>query len=86
MLFISVICWDRNRAIFEFFKKKRVLFSFGNSTTNYNSIKKITDRTSQMGYAFVNVSPRIKKFGDNKVELTFEIEEGTKIFIDFLSI
>ena len=26
-----------------------------------NSIKKITDRTSQMGYAFVNVSPRIKK-------------------------
>ncbi len=51
-----------------------------------NSIKKITDRTSQMGYAFVNVSPRIKKFGDNKVELTFEIEEGTKIFIDRINI
>ena len=39
-----------------------------------------------MGYAFVNVSPRIKKFGDNKVELTFEIEEGTKIFIDRINI
>ena len=51
-----------------------------------NSIKKITDKTSQMGYAFVNVSPRIKKFGDNKVELTFEIQEGTKIFIDRINI
>ena len=39
-----------------------------------------------MGYAFVNVSPRIKKFGDNKAELTFEIQEGTKIFIDRINI
>ena len=31
-----------------------------------------------MGYAFVNVSPRIKKFGDNKVELTFEIRKAPK--------
>ncbi len=51
-----------------------------------NAIKKITDRTSQMGYAFVNVSPRIKKFGNNKVELAFEIQEGTKIFIDRINI
>ena len=32
-----------------------------------------------MGYAFVDVSPRIKKFGDNQVEITFEIQQGTKI-------
>lgn len=51
-----------------------------------NSIKKITDKTSQMGFAFVDVSPRIKKFGDNKVEITFEIQEGTKIFIDRINI
>ena len=51
-----------------------------------NSIKKITDITSQMGYAFVDVSPRIKKFGDNQVEITFEIQQGTKIFIDRINI
>ncbi len=51
-----------------------------------NSIKKITDITSQMGYAFVDVSPRIKKFGNNKVEITFEIQQGTKIFIDRINI
>ena len=51
-----------------------------------NSIKKITDKTSQMGFAFVDVFPRIKKFGDNKVEITFEIQEGTKIFIDRINI
>ena len=39
-----------------------------------------------MGFAFVDVSPRIKKFGDNKVEITFEIQEGTKIFIDRINI
>ena len=50
-----------------------------------NSIKKITDITSQMGYAFVDVSPRIKKFGNN-VEITFEIQQGTKIFIDRINI
>ena len=51
-----------------------------------NSIKKITDETSQMGYAFVDVSPRIKKVGNDKVELTFEIQQGTKIFIDRINI
>ena len=51
-----------------------------------NSIKKITDITSQMGYAFVDVSPRIKKFSDNQVEITFEIQQGTKIFIDRINI
>ena len=39
-----------------------------------------------MGYAFVDVSPRMKKFSDNKVEVTFAIEQGTKIFIDRIDI
>ena len=51
-----------------------------------NSIKKITDKTSEMGYAFVDVSPRMKKVSDNKVEVTFAIEQGTKIFIDRIDI
>ena len=51
-----------------------------------DAIKKITDETSKMGYAFVEISPRIKKIGDNKVEVTFEIQEGTKIFIDRINI
>ena len=39
-----------------------------------------------MGYAFVDVSPRMKKVSDNKVEVTFAIEQGTKIFIDRIDI
>ena len=39
-----------------------------------------------MGYAFVDVSPRIKKVGNDRVELTFEIQQGTKIFIDRINI
>ena len=51
-----------------------------------DAIKKITDETSKMGYAFVEISPRIKKIGDSKVDVTFEIQEGTKIFIDRINI
>ena len=50
------------------------------------SIKQITNETTKMGYAFVDVSPRIKKIGDNKVEVTFVIQEGTKIFIDRINV
>ncbi|MAI29510.1 MAG: outer membrane protein assembly factor BamA [Rickettsiales bacterium] len=50
-----------------------------------NSIKNITEKASQYGYAFVEVYPVIKK-RMGFVDLTFEIEEGKKIFIDRIDI
>ena len=50
------------------------------------SIKNITEKTSQFGYAFVDVFPMIKKKTGDFVEVTFEIEEGQKIFIDRINI
>ncbi len=50
-----------------------------------NSIKNISEKASQYGYAFVDVYPVIKK-RMGFVDLTFEIEEGKKIFIDRINI
>ena len=50
------------------------------------SIKNITQKTSQFGYAFVDVFPMIKKKTGDFVEVTFAIEEGQKIFIDRINI
>ena len=50
-----------------------------------NSIKNISEKASQYGYAFVEVYPLIKKRA-GFVDLTFEIEEGKKIYIDRINI
>ncbi len=50
-----------------------------------NSIKNITEKASQFGYAFVEVYPIIQKKG-NTLSLVFEIEEGKKIFIDRINV
>ena len=50
-----------------------------------NSIKNISEKASQYGYAFVDVYPLIKK-RTGFIDLTFEIEEGKKIFIDRINI
>ena len=50
-----------------------------------NSIKNISEKASQYGYAFVDVYPIIKK-RTGFIDLTFEIEEGKKIFIDRINI
>ncbi len=49
------------------------------------TIKNITEKASQFGYAFVEVYPVIKK-RMGFVDLTFQIEEGQKIFIDRINI
>ena len=49
------------------------------------SIKNITEKASEFGYAFVEVYPVIKK-RMGFVDLTFEIEEGKKIFINRINI
>ncbi len=50
-----------------------------------NSIKNISEKASQYGYAFVEVYPIIQKKG-NTLSLVFEIEEGKKIFIDRINV
>ncbi len=50
------------------------------------SIKTISDETAELGYAFVEVVPRIKKINKQNVEIVLEIQEGTKIYIDRIQV
>ncbi len=50
------------------------------------SIKNINERTSELGYAFVEVIPRIRKVKGNYVDIIFEIEQGEKIYVDRINI
>ena len=50
------------------------------------SIKLISEETAKLGYAFVEVVPRIKKISKNNVEVVLEIQEGTKIYIDRIQV
>ena len=50
------------------------------------SIKKINEVTSEIGYAFVEVIPRIKKVGKQFIDITFDIDQGSKIYIDRINI
>ncbi|MEE2694758.1 MAG: outer membrane protein assembly factor BamA [Pseudomonadota bacterium] len=50
------------------------------------TIKNINEKTSELGYAFVEVMPRIKKLKNNKVDITLEIDQGSKIYIDRIKI
>ncbi len=50
------------------------------------TIKNITEKTSQFGYAFVDVFPMIKKKGKDEINITFVIEEGKKVYIDRIKV
>ncbi len=50
------------------------------------SIKKINEVTAEIGYAFVEVIPRIKKIGGQLIDITFDIDQGSKIYIDRINI
>ena len=50
------------------------------------SIKKINEVTSEIGYAFVEVIPRIRKVGKQFIDITFDIDQGSKIYIDRINI
>ncbi len=50
------------------------------------SIKTISEETAKLGYAFVEVVPRIKKIKNKNVEIVLEIQEGTKIYIDRIQV
>ena len=58
---------------------------------NINDVDKavdaITDRVGELGYAFVDVRPRVKRNRDKKViDLTFEVKEGPRVFVERIDI
>ena len=50
------------------------------------SVYAITEELGKKGFAFVDVTPDIKKIGDNKLVLIFNIAEGDRVFIDKINI
>ena len=50
------------------------------------SIKNINEKTSEIGYAFVDVMPKIRKIKNNRVDIVFDINQGSKIYIDRINI
>ena len=45
------------------------------------SISNIIDRASELGFAFVDVIPKIKKRNSNRMDVVFDIIEGNKVYI-----
>ena len=56
------------------------------STEVDKSIERITEKASELGFAFVDVRPKVRKLEDNKIDLSFEIFEGQKIFVNRINI
>ena len=49
-------------------------------------IDRITEKSSELGYAFVDVRPKIKKTKDGKIILTYLIVESSKIYVERINI
>ncbi len=51
------------------------------------TIQNINEKTSELGYAFVEVIPRISKLRNtSKVNITFSIDQGYRIYVDRINI
>ncbi|HEY1386752.1 MAG TPA: outer membrane protein assembly factor BamA, partial [Dongiaceae bacterium] len=51
------------------------------------SVQAISDRVGSLGYAFVDVRPRIDRDAENKVlNLTYDIQEGPKVYVERIDI
>lgn len=47
----------------------------------------LTDQIGNLGYAFVEISPKIERDrADRKIDLTFEINEGPRVFVERIDI
>lgn len=57
-----------------------------NSKEIDKTIEKITEKASELGFAFVDVRPKIEKKKGNKVSLSFVVFEGQKIFVNRINI
>lgn len=51
------------------------------------SINALTEALGDLGYAFVDVRPRVERDRDNKsIAITFEIQEGPRVFVDRINV
>ena len=51
------------------------------------TVQGISDRVGSLGYAFVDVRPRIDRDGENKIlNLTYDIQEGPKVYVERIDI
>ena len=51
------------------------------------SVSKLVDAVGELGYAFVDVRPKPKRDGENKViDITFDIADGPRIFVERINI
>lgn len=51
------------------------------------SVDAITDKVGELGYAFVDVRPRVKRNREKKViDVTFEVKEGPRVFVERIDI
>nr|WP_298684262.1 outer membrane protein assembly factor BamA [uncultured Dongia sp.] len=58
-----------------------------NATLVDKSVQAIADRVGSLGYAFVDVRPRIKRDAENHVlTLTYDIQEGPKVYVERIEI
>ena len=52
-----------------------------------DSIARMTDVVGELGYAFVDVRPRVERDRENKViNLTYDVQEGPRVFVERIDI
>lgn len=52
-----------------------------------DSVQAISDRVGSLGYAFVDVRPRVDRDAENKIlNLTYDIQEGPKVYVERIDI
>jgi outer membrane protein insertion porin family len=58
-----------------------------NATLVDKSVQAIADQVGSLGYAFVDVRPRIKRDAKNHIlDLTYDIQEGPKVYVERIEI
>jgi outer membrane protein insertion porin family len=58
-----------------------------NATLVDKTVQAIADRVGSLGYAFVDVRPRIKRDAENHIlDLTYDIQEGPKVYVERIDI
>lgn len=51
------------------------------------TVQNLTDRAGQLGYAFVDVRPRINRNREKRViDVTFDVQEGPRVFVERIEI
>lgn len=52
-----------------------------------NTIKKITNELGNLGYAFVDVRPKVKRDREKKViDITFDVQQGPRVYVERINI